>query len=217
MTARTILILGNGDLPAEAHALVPSADLVIRFNDCRSVADGPVRTDVVAVCNTGRPGRAMALGAEWRLRPPVIAAREIWCVRDGAAYAAMKPELAITHPELDDFCDDYTADFARLAEETGKRLHVLHPSVTTATRAALAEHDPSPYVVPSSGLITIVEVLAHQAGPADRVLIAGFGHVGWEWHPFAAERRLVQSYIAAGRLTRLADDPAVPAVLAEGA
>lgn len=221
MTGRLFLVLGNGDLPPQAQALVPVADCVIRFNDCRSAADGPVRTDIVAVCNTGRPGRAMALGPEWRERPPVRAAREIWCVRDGAAYAAMRPALALTHPELDDFCDDYTDDFARLAAAEGKSLRVIDPAVTAATRDALAAHDPEPYVVPSSGLITLVEVLAHHAGPQDRVMIAGFGHVGWDGHPFAAERRLVEAYIAAGRLTRvdmLADAPPIPPVaLAEGA
>ena len=30
-------------------------DIVIRFNDCQSAGEGGLKTDVVAVCNTGRP------------------------------------------------------------------------------------------------------------------------------------------------------------------
>jgi hypothetical protein len=59
------------------------------------------------------------------------------------------------------------------------------------------------YVVPSSGLIVIAEVLAHWRQPGDRVVLAGFGHAGWEWHPFAAERRYVDALISRGRLIRL--------------
>ena len=69
--------------------------------------------------------------------------------------------------------------------------------------AALVAFDPSPYVVPSSGLITIAHVLDNLAEEGDRISIAGFGHEGWLWHPFAAERRWTEAQIAAGRLDRL--------------
>ena len=54
---------------------------------------------------------------------------------------------------------------------------------------------------------------ALEASVASRSLVdidlAGFGHAGWEWHPFAAEKQLVDSYIAAGRLRRFAGKPFV--------
>jgi hypothetical protein len=50
-------------------------------------------------------------------------------------------------------------------------------------------------------MIVIADVLENQ--PDDEVVIAGFSCRGWEWHPFAAERQLVDRYEAEGRLRRL--------------
>jgi hypothetical protein len=46
-------------------------------------------------------------------------------------------------------------------------------------------------------------------------VLAGFGHAGWEWHPFATERRYVDDLISKGRLLRL-DQTNLPA-FAQGA
>ena len=43
-------------------------DIVIRFNDCQSAGEGGLKTDVVAVCNTGRPAYAMIRQRSWRER-----------------------------------------------------------------------------------------------------------------------------------------------------
>ncbi len=67
----------------------------------------------------------------------------------------------------------------------------------------LSRFAPTPYVVPSSGMVVIADVLSGFASADDLVVLAGFGHVGWEWHPFAAERRYVDALAAEGRLRRL--------------
>ncbi|TXH83780.1 MAG: Urease operon accessory protein [Rhizobium sp.] len=197
------MIVGNGDIAPGAAAIIDAADLVIRFNDCRSMGAGGSRTDVVAVCNTGRPARAMLGSAEWRKSPAVAAASEIWSVRDPRKFAALRAPLAVSHPELDDFCDDYTDQFTAFCQATGKRHLVIDQSVHEGVDAALADHDPGSYVVPSSGMIVIADVLARH--PDDDIVIAGFGHTGWDEHPFAAEKRLVDAHVSLGRLRRLAD------------
>lgn len=199
---RAIVIVGNGDIAPSARQAIEAADLVVRFNDCRSASMSGTRTDAVAVCNTGRPAKAMLASPEWRDHPAVRAASEIWSVRDPRFFAALRAPLALSHPELDDFCDDYTDGFAAFAEETGKRHVVIDRSVHAAAEAALGAYAPAPYVVPSSGMIVIAEVLANH--PHADIAVAGFGHTGWEWHPFAAEKSLVEAHIAAGRLRRLA-------------
>ena len=200
---RSMIIVGNGEIAAGAATVIDAADLVIRFNDCRSMGAGGSRTDVVAVCNTGRPARAMLGSAEWRKSPAVAAASEIWSVRDPGKFAALRAPLAISHPELDDFCDDYTDQFTAFCQATGKRHVVIGQSIHEGVDAALADHDPGSYVVPSSGLIVIAEVMARH--PDDDIAITGFSHTGWEEHPFAAEKRLVDAYVSRGRLRRLAD------------
>jgi hypothetical protein len=195
------MIVGNGEIAEGAAKEIDAADLVVRFNDCRSIETGGSRTDIVAVCNTGRPARAMLGSAEWRNSPPIAAASEIWSVRDPRKFADLRAPLALSHPELNDFCDDYTDQFTAFCNATGKRHVVIDQSVHESVDEALRSHEPGPYVVPSSGMIVIADLLLRH--PDDDIAITGFSHTGWNGHPFAAEKRLVESYLAAGRLRRL--------------
>ena len=200
---KTIMIVGNGDVDPVLRSIIDSADMVVRFNDCRSAGDGGTKTDVVAVCNTGRPAKAMTEGDVWRNRDCVRAASEIWCVRDGAKFLKMRPDILARHPELDDFCEDFTAGYQAIAEQMHKKLHIISAAVHESVDEALKSFDPGDYVVPSSGLIVISEILRNHAEPGDDVVLAGFGHVGWELHPFPAEKRLVESWIKDGKMRRL--------------
>ena len=200
---RTIMIVGNGEIAEGVAEEIDAADLIVRFNDCRSMGAGGSRTDVVAVCNTGRPARAMLGSAEWRKSPAVASASEIWSVRDPKKFAALRAPLALSHPELGDFCDDYTDQFTAFCNATGKRHVVIDQSVHEGIDVALAAYEPGSYVVPSSGMVVIADVLLRY--PGDDIALTGFSHTGWDEHPFAAEKRLVDSYISLGRLRRLAD------------
>ncbi|QKK32581.1 Urease operon accessory protein [Rhizobium indicum] len=201
------MIVGNGEIEQGGAGIIDAADFVIRFNDCRSYGAGGSRTDAVAVCNTGRPAKAMLGSREWRAHPGVVSASEIWSVRDPEKFAAMRAPLAVSHPELDDFCDNYTGEFSVFCADTGKKHVVIGKAVHESVDVSLSAFSPSPYVVPSSGMIVIAEVLNTYAEA--EVTLAGFGHVGWELHPFAAERQLVDSHIAAGRLARLGGETLV--------
>jgi hypothetical protein len=195
------MIVGNGEVSEAAAKTIDAADLVVRFNDCRSATNARSRTDVVAVCNTGRPGKAMLASPDWRNHFAVKGASEIWSVRDPAKFAEMRAPLAVSHPVLDDFCDDYTDGFEAFARESGKRHVIIDRTIHEGVDEALEAYQPGPYVVPSSGMVVIAEALARY--PDADVAIAGFGHVGWEWHPFSAEKKLVEAMISAGRLRRL--------------
>ncbi|MGN7806610.1 Urease operon accessory protein [Ensifer sp. 22521] len=200
---RIIMIVGNGEVPDGAGAVIDAADIVVRFNDCRSVGPGGRKTNIVAVCNTGRPGLSMLGGGRWKTSAAVRQAREIWCVRSGAKFAAMRAGLAETNPDLDDFCDDYTIGFESFSRSTNRGFRVVPVAVHDQLDHDLGGFSPDPYVVPSSGLIVIADILSNIAMAGDDVVVAGFGHVGWQWHPFAAERRYVDALAASGRLRRL--------------
>jgi hypothetical protein len=194
------MIVGNGDIGEKGAAAVAAADFVIRFNGCRSYEASPGRSDVVAVCNTGRPAKAMLGSEQWTGHPAVREAEAIWSVRDPEKFAAMRAPLAVSHPDLDDFCDDYTNEFNSFCEIAGKAHVVVDKLIHEGVDQALKAFDPAPYIVPSSGMIVIAAVM--DKFPDAHVSLAGFGHQGWEWHPFAAERQLIDSYVAAGRVTR---------------
>lgn len=199
--SRRIMIVGNGEVGEGGAEIIDAADFVIRFNDCRSFGLGGTRTDAVAVCNTGRPAKAMLGSGNWRAHPGIVDASEIWSVRDPEKFATMRAPLAVSHPELDDFCDDYTLLFGHFCAGADKLHRIVSQRIHDTVDRSLATLEPAPYVVPSSGIIVIGEVL--DSYPNDDVIIAGFGHIGWEGHPFAAERQLVDSFVKAGRLRRL--------------
>lgn len=201
--ARQIMIVGNGPVDAGAAPLIDGADLVIRFNGSRNFGSAGHKTDIIAVCNTGRPGAVMLADPEWRDSEAVRRTAAIWSVRDPDKFAELKPQLAISHPELDDFCDDYTDGFATFATANGKQHRIIHADVHTALDAALLALDAEPYVVPSSGMVVIQALLTDPRHAEDTIILAGFGHSGWDGHPFEAERRLVDRYIASGRVMRL--------------
>jgi hypothetical protein len=201
--ARQIMIVGNGPVDDGVAALIDAADLVVRFNGSRNFGAAGRKTDIIAVCNTGRPGATMLADPEWRDSEAVHRTTEIWSVRDPDKFADLKSQLAISHPELDDFCDDYTAGFATFAAANGKQHRIVTRGVHEALDAALIALDAEPYVVPSSGMVVIEALLSDPDHAEDTIILAGFGHSGWDGHPFDAERRLVDRYIASGRVMRL--------------
>ena len=200
---RRIAVVGNGEMAAGAAGVIDAADLVIRFNDCRSAGAGGSRTDIVAVCNTGRPGKAMLGSPAWLDSAPVRSAGEIRCVRDPEKFASLRLPLSLTHPELDDFCDDYTQGFAAWARQSGKTHRVIAAGCQERLERELAAYAPAPYVVPSSGIVVIADLLSSPEHAADEIVLAGFGHQGWEWHPFAAERAWVEARLDGRRLVRI--------------
>ncbi|MBA9035803.1 Urease operon accessory protein [Rhizobium leguminosarum] len=197
---RKISIVGNGSFGCREAAIIDNCDFVVRFNDCRSVGKGGCRTDVVAVCNTGRPALSMVRERSWREKPAVASASEIWCVRDAMKFMELKTKL---DPALDDFCDDYTAEFAMFAAENKKMFKVIPRSHHDRFDSELQSISSESYVVPSSGLMAISYALEEVSKPGDEIILAGFDHQGWGGHPFNVERMLIDNYIAEGRLRRL--------------
>jgi hypothetical protein len=201
---RTIMIVGNGDIEQGLARQIDGGDVVIRFNGVRNFDHAGSRTDVIAVCNTGRPAKAMLQDAGWRESVPVKDCAMIWSVRDPQKYQQIKPGVLEDFPELSDFFDDYTEEFGRFATENGKQ-HVVLPALRhEAVEAELASFQPAPYVVPSSGMMVMAHVLNDPAFAGDKIAFAGFSHQGWDGHPFEAERQLVDTYVSSGRLMRLA-------------
>lgn len=201
--ARRIMIVGNGEIGEGLAETIDAADLVMRFNDCRSVGAGGGGTDIVTVCNTGRPGKAMTEDAGWANNKSVWLASAIWCIRDPAKFNAMKPDILRDHPELDDFCDDYTDGFADLARQSGKDFHIVSGATHEALDRTLATFGSAPYIVPSTGAVAIAEFITHYRQPGDEIFLAGFGHRGWDGHPWMAEKAWVEDLVQKGKLRRL--------------
>ncbi len=202
---RLFMVVGNGDIGRQAREAIADAHAVVRFNDCRSAGEDAARTDIVVVCNTGRPGKKMLEEPGWRALPSVKAADEIWCVRDPQKFAEMRGPLSVSHPELDDFCDDYSEGFRAYAEGQGKGFRVVPRDVHERLDAALSVYSPAPYVTPSTGLVAIADLIENRMAGEDRIGLAGFSHQGWDGHPWEAERRYLEPLEASGLITRITE------------
>ncbi len=202
-----IVIVGNGEINEGVADMINGFDLVIRFNDCRSLGPGGEKTDIVAVCNTGRPGKAMTQDVLWKESAAVKQATAIWSVRHPAKFAEMQPHILQHWPELDDFCSDYSDAFAAIATSSGKEHLIIPREVHDELDRQLSAVAVDPYVCPSGGLLTIAHVLSLNETQKDTVFIVGFGHQGWNGHPFNAEKQLVSDWKAAGRLSSLSHPP----------
>jgi hypothetical protein len=208
--ARVIMIVGNGDIAQEVAPAIDRADMVIRFNGSRNFETAGSRTDVVAVCNTGRPAKAMLKDVAWRESVPVRDCAAIWSVRDPQKFKDIKPDVLANFPDLVDFFDDCTEDFESFSAQRGKEHYVLPASIHDGVEKDLKAYQPERYVVPSSGIMVMAHVLNDPAFAGDEIAFTGFSHQGWNGHPFEAERQLVNAYVAAGRLTRLGASSARP-------
>ena len=118
----------------------------------------------------------------------------------------MRPDILRRHPELDDFCDDYTEGFANYARQNGKDFHIVPAATHEALDRTLGSFGPEPYVVPSTGAVAIAEFLTHYRKADDQIFLAGFGHQGWDGHPWAAEKAWIDDLIHCGVLARLSTD-----------
>lgn len=197
---RSIAIVGNGSFSSKDASIIDDCDVVVRFNDCRSVGAGGIWTDVVGVCNTGRPALSMVRQRSWLENAAVVSATELLCVRDSSKFAELRKNL---DPDLNDFCDDYTAEFASFAADTGKAFKTIPRHHHDRIDIEISKITSIKYVVPSSGLMVITYFLEEAAGFGDQILLAGFDHCGWSGHPFDAERLLIEGLIYEGRLQRI--------------
>ncbi|KRB51344.1 hypothetical protein ASE04_11225 [Rhizobium sp. Root708] len=200
-----IIIVGNGRVDRRFASTIDAADLVVRLDDCRSQGVAGTRTDIVAVRNFGQPARSVLESRKWQSQPAVQQATEIWGLNDPKKFNAIRPLVAVLHPELRDFCDDHSGEFDRLCAATSKVFRVVDERLHDWVDDALRFYGPGPYLVPSSEIILVAAVLDRFSGA--NVTIVGLEHSGPPYHPFAAERRLVDEYVAVGKLRRLAFAP----------
>lgn len=179
--------------------MIDRYDFVIRFNDCWSFSSGGKRTDVVAVCNTGRPAKKMLEPQEWRSHPAVVGASEIWSVREPKKLAQMSTRVQVLR-------SDYTTRFKAFCTETEKRHSVIDRAIHCHTQSRRQYA----CCVSARALCRTQQwhdcyLLVTCSIDSPRLMLPsrGGGHEGWEGHPFAAKRKLVDSYVAIGRLMRL--------------
>lgn len=164
------------------------SDLVIRFNavDNQSATWTGRRTDVLYIRGHGRPAYMFVE----RAIPFDGVDRPLRVMLDFYRY---------DRPDLDAYDGvDYTE---QVSEKNGfMSASYLDEAVVIRSRALLRAEGSR--LIPSLGFVALVHVLEDPALAAHDKYIAGFGFSGWNGHPWAVEKRIVERWLASGALKR---------------
>ena len=203
-----VVIIGNGGAPTAGpfqppvssvglSRFIDRSDVVIRMNDLNNLGAPGIgnRTDILAVNNSGLPGRRHAQGM--RIAAPILRGlREI-------LIPVPRSEIALWAADPgDDPARVYDWSAGILAHQGWGALAVswIGDSVTAALTADLVRRA-GRACLPSTGVRVIAYVLSEpRFREHDRYLIDFHCVGGWEGHAWAAERGYIESQIAAGRL-----------------
>jgi hypothetical protein len=175
---------------------IDESDYVIRMNDIKNHASPWIgrRTDMLAMCNTGVPGRRYATGKPIRfdhIDPP----KEI-------LWTLPATELAIAG--LFNRDDVYRGhDFAEAITEhqSWSQLpsHRISDGLAWRLTLRLAYLARKPCIA-STGIRTILYALQSPRFGQYKKFFIGFGFKGWRGHAYEAERKLVDSLVGQGML-----------------
>lgn len=186
-----IFLVGNGPT-SDLSKMIDAGDVVIRMNKVPTYGKTTgTKTDILVLVNTGTPGEELlsakgvaknkAFKGARQIRLPCSPARVI---QRRAAY----PERA---HQLTEF-----SHLTKLPAYNGKIISFVPYQILVDLEAKLD----SP--MPSTGMI-LTEQLVMTRQPGDTIYLVGFGHEGWDGHPWAKEKALTDSYVEQGLLVRV--------------
>lgn len=196
-----VALVGNGPVAQDYSAIIDSCDVVVRVNMCSTYGGNTgTRLDVLALCNTG-------VAAVHVMNPRsnhfIGRAPEIWLSRNPCLYNEMR--LHFRGQMAEQFFEEYSWVVTGPAFK-GKVIRAMDYTLGATLFEKLGKLQGQPFVMPSTGIRLLEELIQSPDLLPQRpsmVYVVGFTHEGWPGHPWAAERALVDQYVAEGRVTRL--------------
>lgn len=184
-----VIIFGNGGIRSDLREAVETADLVVRMNKCESqgLLTGS-RTDILAITNTGPPPIGMLERTDEKFVAAFDEARWILLPRNSLTnlYYSSSPGNA----EYFENHDHEIVQAARAADKAILRAGPIESFYLFKKLLTLQDDD---FLMPSTGAC-VVNYFSRRALASDHILLAGFQHIGWEGHPWSAEKELFRLY-----------------------
>jgi len=199
---RNLVVVGSAPLQIDYSALVDSADIVVRFNDCKNIGGASgYKTDILFVNNTGAPARRYIAERPFAQKSCCQSAT-IWFLRDSGIH----------HRHLEDmrsYFPNYPAsEFDDLTDEIIKANQLQERQTFRASEAfnadffkKLSSLTTTPFITPSTGILGLEHVMENPVFANYKIHVIGFGFEGWKGHPWSAEKKLINRYVLDGRLT----------------
>jgi hypothetical protein len=200
---KKIVIVGNADVKADHSEFVNSCDLVVRFNLCRNYKKNTGdRVDILCLVNSWKPGRRHCKSGEVSQLCFIKSLKQVWF------YAPPKPfwNNICAHIFKDIQALEYREYSKKIIERNGlsdKHIEYTQKEIHEALHKKLQANGAAKYSLPSSGMSVIEKIVSGEKYQEYKKYIVGFTYEGWSGHPWAAEKKLIDDYMASGILIRL--------------
>jgi hypothetical protein len=196
-----VVLVGNAPVTRDHGPMVDAADLVVRFNEPATWANGTGRRFDVWVIANGRAGSNLAARRPFAEAPYRDLPSEIWFPVSTEVHAELRQRFP--NGFLKPASEHDTADDILSANGLGQPARHLGADNYRRAFALLRDVDPhlQPTRVPSAGFVTAVHFL--ESRPEAALTLVGFTFRGWPVHPWAVEEVFVRRAAEAGRLTLL--------------
>jgi len=174
---KKLVLVGNASLNKDMSAFIDASDVVIRFNDARTLGvKSGFKTDILCVRNTGGPALCFIANKSVKKYPKFPDLSEVWFPRNGDTFTEYSEKII----ESNELCDVKIRRFSKeLNNKVFEKLVVISKSEK---------------IYPSSGFLALSYILETSEFDQYEKYIVGFTFDMWEGHPAKAERILVETY-----------------------
>ncbi|WP_244642357.1 hypothetical protein [Phyllobacterium sp. 628] len=194
-------IVGNGPIAADLSAAIDASDFVVRFNEPKcSIGMSGTRTDILFMCNAGKPMQRR-LSDPLFLQSPILQAAE-------QVILAYHPHIIARYfpkpnplSQIKGRRSDWTMETVKALGAVGKANTILPVQfyLNGCRELGLPEAQMGK-VFPSTGYFGIYYVLNHKQFANWDISVCGFSWQGWKRHAWADEQQWVKSKVETGRL-----------------
>lgn len=197
---KTLVIIGNADLPRDFSSEIDAADFVLRFNQPRLLNGwSGTRTDCLMMCNSGKPMQQKLTDPSFRSSIFFQKAKQIVLV-----YHPTIMEKYFKKPNLISRCFsgrklDWTADGVEIFGRLGKDVTIKsYQFYIDACHELDISGNQLRETFPSTGYLGIWDCLKKFDFNEWDICLCGFTWEGWKRHNWTREESWVRSKIESG-------------------
>ena len=199
---KTVMIVGNGQLPRNLSPIVDSSDFVLRFNEPKlSVGMSGTRTDLLMLATSSKPMQRRLNDPGFFTSPTFQAATAVMLVYHPSILRTYHPKPNMLS-RFKGRRSDWTQQTIERVGVAGKEIRIMPPQFYRDGCAELGLSEADMHrIFPSTGYFGLYHCL--QTFPADQwdIKLCGFSWVGWKRHSWDGERQWVERQVASGRVT----------------
>jgi hypothetical protein len=201
MCDKDLYVVGSAPLVVDCSTAINGADLVVRFNDCKTLGGySGNRTDMLFVNNLGISGSRF-IREQSLMKLNLADSAEVVFVRSAPVHWRHFRGVSSHFPGRSARQPDHAEGIVEANGLQRLKVRRLTDEFNASVFNMLALCSASPFVSPSTGFLCVESLMHNPAFSDYRIHLVGFGFFGWHGHPWRAEQFILNAYAEDGRLT----------------